>query len=206
MALWTTDGTTARQHRSGVVWAEGKVTSNTGYVDMRFDTARSAGFGFFRLDLTGVRMEGKQLALRGLSAHNTPVTSGYYGGYYAHGEVDANRHIDSTTSNRMHSQSHFKISADRSGQHGTRYLGHFSIYITHPVDSSITTGSVNGSRINVFWHGTMRVTDVLAASIAGAGTCTGNCDYGIRIGTHDNTSNWDLGSYCLTAYKEGGQF
>ena len=200
MALWTTDGTTARQHRSGVVWAEGKVTSNTGYVDMRFDTARSAGFGFFRLDLTGIYMEGKELALRGLSANNTPVTSGYFGGYYAHGESDAD--LDAGTSDRMHSNSHFRISASKSGNHGNRYTGHFSIYITHPVDSSQS----GNSRINVYWHGTMRVSDVLAASIAGAGTCTGSCDYGIRIGTHDNTSNWGLGSYCLTAYKEGGQF
>ena len=204
MPLYTTDGTTARLHNTGVVWAEGKVTSSTGYVDMRFDTARNAGFGFFRLDLTGVRMEGKQLALRGLSAHNTPVTSGYFGGYYAHGENDGD--LDGGTSSSMHSQSHFRISASKSGQHATRYLGHFSIYITHPVDSSITTGTVNGSRLNVYWHGTMRVSDVLASSIAGAGTCTGACDYGIRIGTHDNSSNWGLGSYCLTAFKEGGQF
>ena len=203
MPLYTTDGTTARQHNSGVVWAEGKVTSSTGYVDMRFDTARSAGFGFFKLDLTGIRLEGKQLALRGLSAANTPVTSGYFGGYYAHGENDAD--LDANTSDRMHSQTHFKISADRSGEHAGRYLGHFSIYITHPVDSSIT-GSVNGSRINAWWRGTMRVSSILACNIAGAGTCTGSCDYGIRIGTHDNSTNWDLGSYCLTAYKEGGQF
>ena len=203
MPLYTTDGSTARLHRSGVVWAEGKVTSSTGYVDMRFDTARSAGYGFFKLDLTGIRIQGKQLALRGLSAANTPVTSGYFGGYYAHGEADAD--LDAVTSDRMHSQTHFKISADRSGEHGGRYLGHFSIYITHPVDSSIT-GSVNGSRINAWWRGTMRVSSILACNIAGAGTCTGSCDYGIRIGTHDNATNWDLGSYCLTAYKEGGQF
>ena len=204
MPLYTTDGTTARPHKLGVVWAEGKVTSATGYVDMRFDTARSAGYGFFKLDLTGIRIQGKQLALRGLSAANTPVTSGYFGGYYAHGENDAD--LDATTSDRMHNLSHFRISADRSGEHSGRYLGHFSIYITHPVDSSITTGSVNGSRINAWWRGTMRVSSILACNIAGAGTNTGNCDYGIRIGTNDNSANWDLGSYCLTAYKEGGQF
>ena len=200
MALWTTDGTTARQHRSGVVWAEGKVTSDTGYVDMRFDTARSAGFGFFRLDLTGIEMEGKELALRGLSSANTPVTNGYFGGYYAHGESDAD--LDAGTSDRMHSNSHFRISASKSGDHASRYFGHFSIYITHPVDSSQS----GKSRINVYWHGTMRVSGVLASSIAGGGVCTGSCDYGIRIGTHDNSSNWGLGSYCLTAFKEGGQF
>ena len=202
MPLYTTDGSTARLHRSGVVWAEGKVTSSTGYVDMRFDTARSAGYGFFKLDLTGIRIQGKQLALRGLSSANTPVNSGYFGGYYAHGENDAD--LDAVTSDRMHNQSHFKISADRSGEHSSRYLGHFTIYITHPVDSSIT--GANGSRINAYWRGTMRVSSILACNIAGAGTCTGSCDYGIRIGTHDNASNWDLGSYCLTAYKEGGQF
>tara|TARA_B100000424_G_scaffold255781_1_gene235088 strand:+ start:518 stop:1126 length:609 start_codon:yes stop_codon:yes gene_type:complete len=202
MPLYKTDGTTARLHNSGVVWAEGKVTSSTGYVDMRFDTARSAGYGFFKLDLTGIRIQGKQLALRGLSAANTPVTSGYFGGYYAHGENDAD--LDAVTSDRMHSQSHFKISADRSGEHASRYFGHFSIYIIRAVDSSQT--SANAARINVFWQGTMRVSSILASSIAGGGVCTGSCDYGIRIGTHDNSSNWGLGSYCLTAFKEGGQF
>ena len=53
MPLLVTDGSTSRQQRTGVVWAEGKVTSDTGYVDMRFDTAISAGYGFFKLDLTG---------------------------------------------------------------------------------------------------------------------------------------------------------
>jgi len=202
MPLLVTDGSTSRQQRTGVVWAEGKVTSDTGYVDMRFDTAISAGYGFFKLDLTGIEIEGKQLALRGLSAHNTPVTSGYFGGYYAHGENDAD--LDAGTSDRMHSQSHFRISADRSGEHASRYFGHFSIYIIRSVDSSQT--NANASRINVFWQGTMRVSSVLSSSIAGGGTCTGSCDYGIRIGTHDNTSNWGLGSYCLTAFKEGGQF
>ena len=120
MPLLVTDGTTSRQQRTGVVWAEGKVTSDTGYVDMRFDTAISAGYGFFKLDLTGIEIEGKQLALRGLSAANTPVTSGYFGGYYAHGENDAD--LDAGTSDRMHSQSHFKISADRSGEHGNSCL------------------------------------------------------------------------------------
>jgi len=202
MPLLVTDGSTARQQRTGVVWAEGKVTSDTGYVDMRFDTAISAGYGFFKLDLTGIEIEGKQLALRGLSAANTPVTSGYFGGYYCHGENDAD--LDATTSDRMHSQSHFKISADRSGEHASRYFGHYSIYIIRSVDSSQT--NVNAARINVFWQGTMRASSILASSIAGGGVCTGSCDYGIRIGTHDNTSNWGLGSYCLTAFKEGGQF
>ena len=202
MPLLVTDGTTSRQQRTGVVWAEGKVTSDTGYVDMRFDTAISAGYGFFKLDLTGIEIEGKQLALRGLSAANTPVTSGYFGGYYAHGENDAD--LDAGTSDRMHSQSHFKISADRSGEHAGRYFGHYSIYIIRSVDSSQT--GVNAARINVFWQGTMRVSSILASSIAGGGVCTGSCDYGIRIGTHDNSSNWGLGSYCLTAFKEGGQF
>jgi len=202
MPLHVTDGTTARQQRTGVVWAEGKVTSDTGYVDMRFDTAISAGYGFFKLDLTGIEIEGKQLALRGLSGANTPVTSGYFGGYYAHGENDAD--LDAGTSDRMHSQSHFKISADRSGEHAGRYFGHYSIYIIRAVDSSQT--ATNASRINVFWQGTMRCSSVLASSIAGGGVCTGSCDYGIRIGTHDNSTNWALGSYCLTAFKEGGQF
>ena len=202
MPLLITDGTTSRQQRTGVVWAEGKVTSDTGYVDMRFDTAISAGYGFFKLDLTGVEIEGKQLALRGLSAANTPVTTGYYGGYYAHGENDAD--LDAVTSDRMFGHSYFYISADRSGEHAGRYFGHYSIYIIRSVDSSQT--GVNAARINVFWQGTMRCSSTLASSIAGGGVCTGSCDYGIRIGTNDNSTNWGLGSYCLTAFKEGGQF
>ena len=204
MPLLITDGTTARQQRTGVVWAEGKVTSDVAYKDMRFDTARSAGYGFFKLDLTGIEIDGKQLVLQGLSAANTAVSSGYFGGFYAHGESSNFPHLGSTTSNRMHSQSFFRISADRTGDNAGRYFGNFTIYITHAVDSSQT--NVNAARINGYWQGTMRVSSVYAASIAGGGVCTGSCDYGIRIGTDDGSSNWGLGSYCLTAFKEGGQF
>ena len=202
MPLYVTDGTTSRQHRSGVVWAEGKVTSATSYVDMRYDTARTAGFGYFRLDLTGMRFESKQLALWGLSSAGTTITTGYFGGYYAHGENDAD--LDAGTSDRMSSTQFFRISADRNGEHAGRYLGNFTVHITYPVDSTII--GANGARPNVYWHGTCRVCSILASSIAGGGVCTGSADYGIRIGTHDGSNNWTLGSYCLTAFKEGGEF
>ena len=202
MPLLVTDGTTSRQQRTGVVFAEGKITSATSYIDLDWRAARTAGYGYFTLDLQNVEFESDQLALWQLSAANTPVTSGYFGGYYCHGENDAD--LDANTSDRMHSLSHFKISASRNGEHASRYFGHYSIYIIRSVDSSQT--AVNAARINVFWQGTMRCSSVLAASIAGGGVCTGSCDYGIRIGTSDNSSNWGLGSYCLTAFKEGGQF
>ena len=42
MAFYVTDGTTARQQHSGVVFAEGKVTTGTSHVDIRYDLARTA--------------------------------------------------------------------------------------------------------------------------------------------------------------------
>ena len=40
MPLYTTDGTTARLHNSGVVWAEGKVTSSTHMLRIGIDTSK----------------------------------------------------------------------------------------------------------------------------------------------------------------------
>ena len=52
----------------------------------------------------------------------------------------------------------------------------------------------------------MRLSGTSASSVAGGGVNTGSMNYGIRIGTDDGTTNWILGSYVLTGYKEGGQF
>ncbi len=202
MAFYVTDGTTARQQNSGVVFVEGKVTTPTSYVDIRYDQAVAAGYGFFTLDLTGIFVQAKEFTIRGLTAANTPATSGHYGGYYAHGESDAA--IDANTSGNMSNQAYWSLTAGRDGLHLGRYLGHWRVYLTFPVDSSIT--AVNGSRPNIWWRGTCRMTTINSSNIAGAGTATASNDYGIRIGTDDGTANWDLGSYCLTGYKEGGQF
>jgi len=202
MAFYVTDGTTARQQHSGVVFAEGKVTTGTSHVDIRYDLARTAGYGFFILDLTGIRFQSKDFTLRGLTAANTPATNGHYGGYYAHGESDSD--LDAGTSDNMSNQAYWSLSAGRTGNHSTRYLGNWRVYLTFPVDSSVT--GVDASRPNIWWRGTCRVSTINSANIAGAGTATGQNDYGIRIGTDDGSTNWDLGSYCLTGYKEGGQF
>ncbi len=202
MAFYVTDGTTARQQNTGVVFVEGKVTTGTSHVDIRYDQARSAGYGFFTLDLTGIRVQSKEFTMRGLTAANTVATNGHYGGYYAHGESDAD--LDAGTSSSMNNDAYWTLTAGRTGSHLSRYLGHWRVYITFPIDSSIT--AVNGARPNVFWRGTCRVSSVDSANIAGGGTAVPSFDYGIRIGTNDGSTNWDLGSYCLTGYKEGGQF
>tara|TARA_Y100000589_G_scaffold331636_1_gene386059 strand:- start:2427 stop:3035 length:609 start_codon:yes stop_codon:yes gene_type:complete len=202
MAFYVTDGTTARQQNTGVVFVEGKVTTGTSHVDIRYDQARTAGYGFFILDLTGIRHESKEFTIRGLTAANTPGTNGHYGGYYNHGETDGT--IDSSTSSNMSNQAYWSLTGGRTGNHGSRYLGNWRIYMTFPVDSSIT--DVNGSRPNIWWRGTDRTSSILSANIAGGGTAVPSFDYGIRVGTDDGSANWDLGSYCLTGYKEGGQF
>ena len=63
MALIQTDGTTARTIESAVVWRQGTISSGTAYVDLQYSDARSAGYGFFKLVLQGVRIPSKELAL-----------------------------------------------------------------------------------------------------------------------------------------------
>ena len=53
MPLLITDGTIAREQHTGVIFHEGKITSGTSHVDLRWDQARSAGYGYFTLDLSG---------------------------------------------------------------------------------------------------------------------------------------------------------
>ena len=55
MPLYQTDGSTARNIESAVVWRQGAVTSGTAYVDLQYSDARNAGYGFFKLVLSGVR-------------------------------------------------------------------------------------------------------------------------------------------------------
>ena len=206
MPLLVTDGTTARQQRTGVVFAEGKITSATSYIDLDWRAARTAGYGYFTLDLQNVEFESDQLALWQLSAANTPLTSGYYGGYYAYGESDSD--LDAGTSHSMNGSSSnggwFKISANNNGAHSGRYLGNFIIYVIFSVDSSQTSN--NTARCSTFWKGTARLAGTLAASISGGGVCTGGADYGLRFGCAGGTQTMSLGSYCLTGFKEGGQF
>jgi hypothetical protein len=202
MAFYYTDGTTARQHNAGVIFGEGKVTTGTSYVDLRYDQARSAGFGYFTLDLSGIKCDSAEFVLRGLSSANTPSTAGTYQGYYAHGEGGGE--INASTSGASNNHDSFRLTGGRDGSSSGRYFGFFRVFIAYPVDSSIT--DINGARPNVWWQGTMRLSGTSASSVAGGGVNTGSMNYGIRIGTDDGTTNWILGSYVLTGYKEGGQF
>ena len=206
MALIQTDGTTARTIESAVVWRQGTISSGTAYVDLQYDDARSAGYGFFKLVLTGVRIPQKELALWAMRNSSTVTTTGYYGGIFAHGEVDALKHLStSSTSDRFHNHSFYPISAKRNGEEGNIYLGNYTIYISDPVGSNIT--GINAAYPNVWWQGTHRVSSVLAANIQGGGVNNQrNARYGVRFGASDGSSNMDRCQYTLTAYKEGGQY
>ena len=98
----------------------------------------------------------------------------------------------------------FKISANNNGAHAGRYLGNFTIYVIFSVDSS--QNSNNTARCSTYWKGTARLAGTLAASVSGGGVCTGGADYGLRFGCAGGTQTMSLGSYCLTGFKEGGQF
>lgn len=202
MPLLITDGTTAREQHTGVIFHEGKITSGTSYVDLRWDQARTAGYGYFTLDLSGIKCQGSEFVIRGLSAANTPTTSGSYMGYFAHGESSASL-ATSGNSGNTNNGAYFRIFASRDGNHSNRYFGFFRVNIVFPVDSSQTSANVAPS---VWWHGTSRLSSINASHVAGGGTQTQSMSYGIRIGTDDGSTNWTLGSYVLTGYKEGGQY
>lgn len=202
MPLLITDGTTAREQHTGVIFHEGKITSGTSHVDLRWDQARSAGYGYFTLDLSGIKCEGSEFVMRGLSAANTPTTQGAFQGYFAHGESIASL-SNSSTSGGSNNAAYFRIYAARDGAHSNRYFGYFRVNIVFPVDSSQTGANVAPS---VWWHGTSRLNGTNASHVAGGGTQTQSMSYGIRIGTDDGSTNWTLGSYVLTGYKEGGQY
>ena len=204
MPLYQTDGSTARNIESAVVWRQGVVSSGTAYIDLQYSDARSAGYGFFKLVLMGVRIPQKELALWGLRNSSTTTTTGYYGGIFAHGENGA--HLSTSShSDRFHNHSFFPISAKRNGEEGNVYLGHYTIYISDPVGSNIT--GINAAYPTVWWQGSHRVSSVLAANIQGGGVNNQrNARYGVRFGASDGSSNMDRCQYTLTAYKEGGQY
>ena len=206
MALIQTDGTTARTIESAVVWRQGTISSGTAYVDLQYSDARSAGYGFFKLVLTGVRIPSKELALWGMQNSSSVSTTGYYGGHFAHGEVDALKSLStSSTSGRFNNHSFFPISAKRNGEEGNIYLGHYTIYISDPVGSNIT--GINAAYPTVWWQGSHRVSSVLAANIQGGGVNNQrDSHYGVRFAASDGSSNMDRCQYTLTAYKEGGQY
>ena len=205
MPLYQTDGTTARNIESAVVWRQGTISSGTAYVDLQYSDAKSQGYGFFKLVLLGVRIPSKELGLWAMQNSSTVTTTGYYGGVFAHGEIDGMKHINSTTSNRFHNHQFFPISCFRNGEEGNIYLGDYTIYISDPVGSNIT--GINAAFPTVWWQGSHRISSVLSANMQGGGVNNQrNGSYGVRFGTNDGSSNMDRCQYILTAYKEGGQY
>ena len=204
MGLIQTDGSTARNIESAVVWRQGTISSGTAYIDLQYSDARSAGYGFFKLVLIGVRIPQKELALWALQNSSTKTTTGYYGGIFAHGENGA--HLSSSShSDRFHNHAFFPISAKRNGEEGNIYLGHYTIYISDPVGSNIT--GINAAYPTVWWQGSHRVSSILASNVQGGGVNNQrNAHYGVRFGASDGSTNMDRCQYILTAYKEGGQY
>lgn len=197
MPLYITDGTTARNLDSGVVWRSGDIgTTTVSYVDIQYSDARDAGYGYFILDLIAVRCPGKQLAMWAMQNSTTVTTAGYYGGHYAHGEADAD--IDAATSDNMNNASYFQLSAGRNGLESNLYLGNYTIHIKDPV----STNSPAPAYPNVYWRGTHRLETILASNIAGGGVNNRfNAHYGVRIGSDDGSAVIDRFKYKLTAYK-----
>ena len=209
MALYQTDGTTARNIESAVVWRQGVVSTSTAYVDLQYDDARTAGYSFFKLVLGGLRIDGKQLALWGLQSSGTPETAGYYGGVFSQGEGTGYYYLSQqASSNTFSNHGFFPISATKIGAEANVYLGHYTIYITDPIASAITGIPSNGGAYpNVWWQGTHRLDGSLASNTQGGGVNNRfNSHYGVRFGAHDGSTAMDRCTYILTAYKEGGQY
>ena len=209
MPLYQTDGSTARNIESAVVWRQGVVSSGTAYIDLQYSDARTAGYGFFKLVLQGVRIPAKQLAMWGLKSSGTPETAGYYGGVFSHGEGNAATHLSTqTSSDRFNNHAYFPITALDTGAESGVYLGHYTIYISDPTDSTITGIPNNGGAYpNVWWQGTHRLDPALASNTQGGGVNNRfSAHYGVRFGTHDGSTAMDRCTYVLTAYKSGGGY
>ena len=206
MPLYTTDGTTARQQNTEVVWAQGTVSSGTAYVDLQYSDARTAGYSFFKLVLLGVRIPAKQLALWALKSSGTPETNGYYGGVFSHGEGGGYHYLSQqASSSNFNNYNYFPISAIRTGLENSIYLGNYTIYISDPVGSNIT--GIPAAYPNVWWQGTHRLSGSIASNTQGGGVNNQrSAHYGIRFGAQDGSTAMDRCNYVLTAYKEGGQY
>ena len=206
MPLYQTDGTTARNVESAVVWRQGVVSTGTAYVDLQYGDARTAGYSFFKLVLGGVRIPSKELALWGLKSSGTPETAGYYGGVFSQGEGTGYHYLSQqASSNPYTSHGFFPISAKKVGGEANTYLGYYTIYISDPINTAIT--GIAGAYPNVWWQGTHRLDGSLASNTQGGGVNNRfSAHYGVRFGASDGSTAMDRCTYVLTAYKEGGQY
>jgi len=197
MALYKTDGTTAREIEGhGVVWSEGYSSTATTHFDVEYSSARTAGYGRFIIEIHNFHCNGHEMLMTPMLNSTTPDGIGCYGGYFCHGEGQGDiTTYDASFNNRRG----FPISALRTGYELGQYMGNYTINISDP-----TVGTSNAFP-NVWWHGTQRLTNTLASHIAGAGVHNRfNSHYGVRFETVDYTNNRILEyGYTLYALKSG---
>ena len=202
MTLYVTDGSTARTVDPGIIWGQGNVQSAVSHVNVEYGTARTAGYGLFHLQLSNVNVSGYQLIATPMKNSTTVETGGCYGGFFAHGEGDAD--LDASTSDRFYDNRGFPISASRTGEEaGNDYLGHYNIWISDPTVPPV--GVDYASYPNLWWQGTHRLSTVLASNVQGGGTNNKwNSHWGIRLETNDPTNNRIVSvTWKLMAYKNG---
>tara|TARA_B100000965_G_scaffold370269_1_gene358259 strand:+ start:649 stop:1260 length:612 start_codon:yes stop_codon:yes gene_type:complete len=202
MALYVTDGTTARTTDPGIVWGQGNVQSATAYVNFEYGTARTAGYGLFNLQLTNLDVTGYEARLTPLQNSSSVETDGCYGGVFAHGEGDAD--LDAGTSGNFNNYRGFPLTAKRNGEEsGNNYLGNYSIWISDPTVAP--TGTDFAGYPSVWWQGTHRLSTILAANVQGGGVNNQwTSHWGIRLESNDPTNNRIQSvTWKLMAYKNG---
>tara|TARA_Y100001963_G_scaffold64930_1_gene90400 strand:- start:228 stop:839 length:612 start_codon:yes stop_codon:yes gene_type:complete len=202
MALYVTDGSTARVTDPGIIWGQGNVQSATAYVNFEYGTARTAGYGLFCLHLSNLDVTSYQAILTPLQNSSTVELDGCYGGYFAHGEGDSD--LDSATSHSFNGSRGFPLTAGRNGEEATNnYLGHYTIWISDPTVPP--TGTDFASYPSIWWQGTHRLSTVLASNVQGGGTNNQwTSHWGMRLESNDPSNNRIQSvTWKLMAYKNG---
>ena len=199
MALYKTDGTTARESEGLVVWSEAYSTTATTHVDIEMASAQTAGYNKFILELYGIDLQENtaQLRLQPMTAANTVDGDGCYGGYIVHGEGNGSVTAYSTSYNN---DAAIPLSGKRPGAElSSGYYGNYTINI-----SFNDVGAV-GASPNYYWHGVQRLNATLASQIIGGGTHAGAITkYGLRLVTDYPSNNYLLSyGYTLYALKSG---
>ena len=166
------------------IWVDlggGAVTSATNYVDFDWNSFRSDGYKIFKVYITDLWLtDNYQFNIAFLTTDDTVPSIGCYGGAFAHGEGDADIPDYDI---KFNNSARVPISANigSAALSGT-YRGNYEITVN-------TGDDVVGGVPNYWWHGTQRLSGVLAAHVAGGGTCTQNARYGIRMTTDAPTAN-----------------
>ena len=202
MALYVTDGTTARTTDPGIIWGQGNVQSATAYVNFEYGTARTAGYGLFNLQLANLDVTGYKAVLTPMPDSSSVETDGCYGGIFAHGEGDSD--LDANTSDSFNNYRGFPLTAKRTGEESdNNYLGNYSIWISDPTVPP--TGSDFAAYPNVWWQGTHRLATTLASNVQGGGVNNQwTSHWGIRLETDDPSNNRIQSvTWKLMAYKNG---